>query len=387
MKSAETSRALDIFRGFAAICMVMNHAGNGWLSRADEAFGLTGALVFLGSAAPALFFCATGLGIGLSRKSAPDWGGLVRKILLLVLADFFLRWSTRRWLGLDFFGFCAVSMVAATLVGAARKPRFAACAVIVACLLIRYGFVGVLHPLADRYAVVGFVSGVDGVEDVSYPLSPWLVFPMLGFIVGRASALEGESRRRPLDILAVAGAGLVSAAGGIGLALRGAVVHRWGSVSIAYFLIAVAIVAGSWLLAILVDRCPWKPVAAALSIRGPASLVVVPVHYALIAIAAAIVEPPYDAGAWILATAVLCSAVLVASKWIAICLHRLARTPAASRWMLPVLAPCAGLAAWAVVAWPPLALVLVTSFAEVVVAMNLSRSPAPVTRRDGVRTL
>jgi uncharacterized membrane protein len=196
MSSPLTSRQLDLFRGVAAILMVLNHAGFHWLAPADATEGVDGVTVFLGSAAPALFFFATGVGMGLSRRSVVDWSAIARKVVLLLVADLFLGWGVGRWFGLDFFAFCAISMLAVSLVTATRRPLAAAAAGIAVCLALRYAFVAHLQPLAAQYPLVAFVSGIEGIADVSYPLSPWLVFPLAGFILGRVSARQGDGGSR-----------------------------------------------------------------------------------------------------------------------------------------------------------------------------------------------
>jgi len=371
MRTADTSRQLDVFRGFAAILMVLNHAGNEWLAHIDATSGLDGFIVFLGSTAPALFFTATGIGMGLSRRERLDWYGTGRKIVLLLVADIFLGWSVRRWIGLDFFAFCAVAMLAVTLVNLGSRPRVVALATILVFLLLRYGFVAHLQPLAQQYPILAFVSGIDGVVDVSYPLGPWLAFPLGGFILGRTIVLDRASKPWPLT-----GALLVllsgSAVASLVLVSRGAVLHRWGSVSIAYFLYAVAIVICFWLSASLLERSLPLAAGRALQMRGPASLIVVPVHYAAIGLIAASWPPPYDPRAWVVLAGLLCCIALTLSKWIAICLSRLAQAPRVGQWMLPMLAVYAALTAWAVTSWPPLACLLIASGGEVLVALNLT---------------
>ena len=164
------SRQLDLFRGCAAVLMVLNHAGFRWLAPEDAVGGTTGAIVFAGSAAPALFFFATGVGMGLARKVTADWSSLLRKVLLLFIADAFLNWAVHRWLGLDFFGFCAISMMAVALVDAAPRPRVVASIGIGVVLLLRYADASQVERLVVDQPWLGFVTGVAGVADVSYPL-------------------------------------------------------------------------------------------------------------------------------------------------------------------------------------------------------------------------
>ncbi len=387
MSSSHTSRQLDLFRGFAAILMVLNHAGVHLLAPVDATTGIDGMAVFLGSAAPALFFFATGVGMGLSRRSAVDWPGIARKVVLLLIADLFLGWSVHRWIGLDFFAFCAISMLAVALVTATRRPVATASIAIAACLLVRYAFVSRLLPLADDYPIVGFVSGIDGVVDVSYPLSPWLTFPLAGFILGRLSALrEGvapmPSRRTIVAVLAA-----TSGAVAWWLDSRGAVMHRWNSVSVAYLLFAIAFVGVVWLMADAVAAASDSRLVSALQTRGPASLLVVPVHYALIGIAAAVFPPPWSDAAWLPAALVLCTVALAASKWIANCLRQWVESPRVSRGLALSLPACAAVIAIGMAAAPPLLLLLLACLGQVLVAANLAQPDAAVTRPGTRRTI
>jgi uncharacterized membrane protein len=384
MSSPLTSRQLDLFRGVAAILMVLNHAGFHWLAPGDASTGADGVAVFLGSAAPALFFFATGVGMGLSRRSAVDWPAIARKVVLLLVADLFLGWGVGRWLGLDFFAFCAISMLAVSLVSATRRPIAAAAAGIAVCLALRYAFVAHLQPLAAEYPVLAFVSGIEGITDVSYPLSPWLVFPLAGFILGRLSALQAGARARWLVVggLAVAGEGLFWL-----LASRGAVVHRWNTVSVAYFVFAVGFVVAVWLLAGLLAALPNPAALGWLQIRGPASLLVVPLHYAVIAIAASLIAPPWPAPVWLPVALVFSGVVLAGCQWLAACLRRWADSPGGSRGLALSLPACATVIAISVVTAPPLVYLLAACVGQVLVAANLARPDAAVTQPRATRAL
>jgi hypothetical protein len=387
MSSSHTSRQLDIFRGFAAILMVLNHAGFEWLSVAGATTGFDGVVVFLGSAAPALFFTATGVGMGLSQRNGIDWPGVLRKVVLLLIADLFLGWGANRWLGLDFFAFCAISMLAVSLAAGARHPIRVATAAIAACLLARYAFVPLLQPLAGDFPVVAFATGIEGVANISYPLSPWLVFPLAGFILGRLSApADAVTPPAPSRIVVAA---LAAMSGGLAwwLGSRGAVMHRWNTVSVGYFLFAFAFVGAVWLTSDVVALAVKSRIAAALQTRGPASLLIVPVHYALIGIVAAVLSPPWHAETWFPAALVLCAVVLASSKWIATCLRRWAVHPRASRGLALSLPACAAVTAFCVILAPPLVRLLVACLGQVLVAANLARPEQAVLRPDRRRTL
>lgn len=382
MSSPLTSRQLDLFRGVAAILMVLNHAGFHWLAPVDATEGVDGVAVFLGSAAPALFFFATGVGMGLSRRSAVDWSAIARKVVLLLVADLFLTWGVGRWLGLDFFAFCAISMLAVSLVAATRRPVAAASAGIVACLALRYAFVAHLQPLAAQYPLIAFLSGIEGISGISYPLSPWLVFPLAGFILGRVSARQGDGGARWLVVAAVA----VASEGLFWLlASHGSVVHRWNTVSVAYLLFAVGFVGAVWLLAGLLASLRPASAVGWLQVRGPASLLVVPLHYAVIGIAAAVIDPPWPAPVWLPVALVFSVIVLVACKWLAACLRRW--NEGGGRGLALSLPACATVIAICVVMAPPLVCLLVACAGQVLVAANLARPDVAVTQPGATRAL
>ena len=66
--AADRVAELDLLRGFAALLMVFNHVGYAALSPQAAQHGASGAIVFLGSVAPVLFFFATGFGGGLAAR-------------------------------------------------------------------------------------------------------------------------------------------------------------------------------------------------------------------------------------------------------------------------------------------------------------------------------
>ena len=270
---------LDLLRGIAALLMVFNHVGYLALSPQGAQQGVSGAIVVLGSMAPVLFFFATGFGGGLAARPGA-WRSLLDKVLLLVLADQFLGWSVGRPLGLDFFSFIAISMVATRLVMATTRPVTAAATGIVAVLLLRYGL-GPLwaSPLGD-YSVLEWWLGATPHDAVSYPAAPWLAYPLLGAALGvlyrRHAGHISVSASMSLAIVIV-----VCAVGSALLASSGRSFHRWGSVAAAFFVLSVAILlAFAMLSAVLIRRAP--RFAAALSLGGVASFAVVPLHYAMV---------------------------------------------------------------------------------------------------------
>lgn len=276
---ADRVAELDLLRGFAALLMVFNHVGYAALNPQAATQGASGAVVFLGSMAPVLFFFATGFGGGLAARPGA-WRSLADKVLLLVLADQFLGWSLGRPLGLDFFGFIAVSMVAARLVLATPQPVTVAAVGIVAVLLLRYGLglTGVAPP--GGYGVAQWWIGVTPHDAVSYPAAPWLAYPLLGVALG--VLYRRHAGRITPGVWMVMAAVIVACAAGSGLlASRGSSFHRWGSVAAAFVALSVAVLLCFVVLSVVLTRRAPRT-AAALSLGGVASFAVVPVHYAMV---------------------------------------------------------------------------------------------------------
>jgi uncharacterized membrane protein len=277
--AADRVAELDLLRGLAALLMVFNHVGYAVLNRQAAQEGLSGAIVFLGSMAPVVFFFATGFGAGLAVRPG-SWRSLADKVLLLVLADQFLGWTLGRPLGLDFFGFIAVSMVAARLVLTTPHPVTVAALAIAAVPLLRYGFGQTGVEPADGYGLVQWLIGATPHHGVSYPATPWLAYPLLGAALG-VLYRRHAGRISPRAWMAMTTAIVVCAVAAGLLASRGSSFHRWGSVAAAFFALSMAVLlccaAGS---VVLTRRAP--RLAAALSLGGVASFAVVPLHYAMV---------------------------------------------------------------------------------------------------------
>lgn len=302
---------LDVFRGLAALLMVLNHAGYAWLAEQHSSAGLTGLAVFAGGFAPVLFFFATGLGMGWSGQRRAMDSSTWAKAGLLVLADALLNWSQGGWWGVNFFGFTALSMVVVGLVRARAQPVRAAVLALALVLLARYGLVPWLREAAEANALLGFLTGIHGRPAISYPAGPWLAYPLLGFILAFLAAGE-----RVPAWLSTRGLGMAALActllAGILVVYRGAVLHRWSSVSVAYFLLSLGALALFWWAAGWLARR--ERASSALALRGPASLLVVPLHYAAIGVLAGMLPLPLPPAGWLIAVVALCVVVLWACR-------------------------------------------------------------------------
>ncbi len=307
--AAGRSLQLDLFRGVAAIFMIVNHAAYQLLQLAATSGGWPTWLVFVGSAAPALFFFATGVGSGFGSGRPDAISSVARKVALLLLADMLMNWSVGTWLGLDFFGFAAVATIVLFLIRQTRHPVLTTVILLAVVLIARFGIVPFARGRIEEDTVLAFITGIAPVRHVSYPLGPWLAFPLLGFLVGRR--WRQVVPREEAAVVATA-ASLLLGAFAL-LAARGAPVFRWGSVSIAYFLCAMGIVATAWLATRWLAQVA-PALARALALRGPASLLMVPLHYAALGLLEALAPPPWSLAAWLPGIILLTSGILLSSR-------------------------------------------------------------------------
>ncbi|MGI0489150.1 heparan-alpha-glucosaminide N-acetyltransferase domain-containing protein [Pantanalinema rosaneae CENA516] len=280
---------LDVLRGLAAVLMIVNHAGVRTLIEAEARQGSMSSVLFIGSFAPVLFFFVTGVGSGIQssqKKGSGRWRSLLMKVSILFLADLLMHWSNGQWLGLDFLGFIGLSVLVLESVRRSSAPLTICTIGIVAISVTRF----LINPLL--YKLLGttqtgwwgwdWILGTPAVPGVSYPLSPWMVYPLLGFIVG-AMAMRWQTTivtRRYAVIIGLIGLGTLPLVTSLILAWRQAGFFRWGTVSLAFFIVSFVPIllglAGSMAMSAVP---PLKSVQSALSLRGVASLAIVPIHY------------------------------------------------------------------------------------------------------------
>jgi uncharacterized membrane protein len=294
MTSATPVRAhwkeLDVLRGIAAVMMVVNHVGVKFLSPQFMESGLTEALLFVASFAPVIFFFVTGVGTGIQshqRKKTGRWASVLTKAGILWLADLLLAWSNGNGWWLDFLGFIGLSIVLLELIRTSKKPIAFSAIGIVLITLLRYGVGAIVAHFGwlENIWGIDLVLGTKMIPNVSYPLSPWLAYPLLGFIAGAAIARWQTKidQQRFQAIAKTLGAAILPAIVSLFFAAKGAVFFRWGSMSIAFYILSFVAILGCLAIAMFVcsDRCP-SFISRGLSLRGISSLAVVPVHYFLI---------------------------------------------------------------------------------------------------------
>jgi hypothetical protein len=238
-----------------------------------------------------LFFFVTGVGYGIQssqKKKANHWYVTFNKVIILWLADLLSYWSAGQWLGLDFLGFIAFSSLVLELLRNSKFPVAYAIAGLVSVSLMRYllgSYIQALGYDTKIWSVVGWILGTSGTPGVSYPLSPWLAYPFLGYLVGVTTMQYRnfiEIRRSQIvsGLLILTAFPALTA---IIMSRHGFSFFRWGTVAIGFYIASFAIIILSiaWSL-VIYGNSRLKIYQNALSLRGIASLAVVPIHYCLI---------------------------------------------------------------------------------------------------------
>lgn len=281
---------VDILRGIAAVLMILNHLAVRILTPEQASQPILAALSFVGSFAPVVFFFVTGMGYGIQADGKPKairWGLIANKVLILLAADMVMHWSVGRWIGLDFLGFIGVSVLLLEVVRTLKWP-------IAACIVGIVGLTGLrflVGPVALKLGydqsiiLVNWVLGTKEITGVSYPLTPWMVYPLLGFVVGAVTRRKWEMilQRRSQVVLALMGVSALPIVAGVGLALRGSTFFRWGTMNLGFYVVSFAPIAIGLACALLIcSTVRLRSVQALLALQGVASLAVVPIHYFLI---------------------------------------------------------------------------------------------------------
>jgi len=327
MSSVATQRArvfapeLDVLRGIAAVLMILNHAGFRLLSSADASASPSAVAVFLGGFAPVVFFFATGFGIALSARASAgvvNMRSVIWKAALLVAADQWFYWRHGVGGGFDFFGFIALASVTVTFIASRRRPVLICLALALVLLALRYVVAPMLRGSLSQFALWNWVTGVQAVEHVSYPLSPWMVYPLLGFVLGwfyePIQTLAPGSRLR----LYVRGAACVAAFGGLSLVLAlvfKSSFFRWGMVSAGFLVLSLSVLMAAalvaWWLSVSHPR-----LASSVALRGVASFAVIPIHYAMLDLCEMLLPLPLAQWAYaLLAVGIIVATVFLSSRF------------------------------------------------------------------------
>jgi hypothetical protein len=214
---------------------------------------------------------------------------VIYKVIILILADQFFFWKKGQLIGLDFLGFIAFSTLVMAGIRVSKKPLLYVIIGFIVIFVLRY----LLGPSLDHRGIelpslVIWIIGTQALPNISYPLSPWLAYPLFGYIVGVAviqyqKKLEFERLSIIIKLLLLS---LIPVICSLLLWYKGASFFRWGTVSLGFYLYSFAILFVSLAFSLLIKLSPSTQFyQQSLSLRGVASLAVVPIHYALIALA------------------------------------------------------------------------------------------------------
>lgn len=318
---------IDVLRGFAALLMVVNHAGVAWYGDEPSRSTVEGLLVYFGSFAPVLFFLLTGVGYGVAAPKGQAGAhryGLANKVGILVVADVLLAWHDGFWIGLNFLGFIGISTLLLEKLRDTKHPIRLACALAGGVLVLRY----VVGPplLRNVGPVAGWLTGAKGIDGLAYNPCPWMFYPLLGYVLGRSAQSWSAEVRAGSRILDFAFLGFAAAAAGVAYELSeaGRPSFRWGVMTIAFFVQSLVVVSLSLLVVLVGQRHAkvaafWRP----LHLRGVSSLAVVPVHYVVLFLVGTFVVQPLPAGLFVACVMVACVASLTSARHLATGISRL----------------------------------------------------------------
>lgn len=341
--------ALDAFRGIAALAMIANHAAVRWVHPID-AHSLSSAAFWIGGLAPVLFFFASGFGAGLqhaaARGGAAHRYGFAAKVIVLCIADQFSAGVDGRFAArVDFLSFIGLSMLVLEPLRGMASGRTVAEIGVVLVIAARFGLPGLLGNEFDPWI------GQRAVPWNSYPPLPWLAFPLLGFALGARAAEQRAALAAPRSLWALLAIGAMGLAASALLASLGFSVNRYGKMTLAYVPIAFGAIAVVGAVALAWERRGLGPFGRFLALRGLASLLLVPLHFLMIAALAPRVAPA-EAAVFAAALVAVSASSLAAARALARFGEREARgaRAVALAWVCVAVAGAAAL--WAI-ANPP----------------------------------
>ncbi|WP_347989532.1 heparan-alpha-glucosaminide N-acetyltransferase domain-containing protein [Methylomonas sp. AM2-LC] len=282
---------LDVLRGLAALFMIVNHAGYNLVEPELYSHSIFDLVLVVSSYAPVLFFFATGVGAGIQstyKLKNFNWYPVLYKTAVLLLADWLGFWSLGIAWGIDFLGFIAISGVVLEFIRCSKNPIISCLVGILTFSLFRYAIGPHLDPVTENNFITNlqhWVFGNIGVQGATYPLSPWMVYPLWGYIVGfyimhYRPIIETHKVKLIVTLICLA---LLPAVLSIVAERRGFSFIRWGTVGVGFYIRSFAVVLLSlafvWIISALSSLTAIKH---ALSLRGTSSLAVVPIHYYII---------------------------------------------------------------------------------------------------------
>ncbi len=290
-KPRKILRELDIFRGIAVLFMIYNHATYEFLPSEFNKIGISGFLTLITSFAPVLFFFATGVGYGLQNNKTIKqgyWLNIFYKVMLLMVSYQFLYWREGKGvLGINFLGFIGISVLVLSIVRVSKSSWIWCISIIIGTFILRYILGGMLLDFLGDRNILAWISGAakNTLFTSSYPLSPWITYPCLGYLLGAFIANKKDRTFHEFIYCKKNGFYLWLIAcffsfTSIILLIEQVNVFRWGTVSFGFYWISF------WVLAVtllgiylgknwLLNPLPYRY----LGLQGVTSFASVPTHY------------------------------------------------------------------------------------------------------------
>src|SRR5206468_3281203 len=116
------------------------------------------------------------------KKSKPQ--EYLTKVGILLLADALMWLEPGKYIGGDFLGFIGISMLLLEFLRRCPSSLEAATGLGLLLILVRFGLgPSVRTSIGPRSSSspLGFLIGINSMETFSYPVSPWLSYPLFGY--------------------------------------------------------------------------------------------------------------------------------------------------------------------------------------------------------------
>lgn len=279
-------REIDLLRGIAILMMVTNHFGYIFLSPVEQNSLFIAPLIFLGSFAPVVFYFVTGLGYGINYSKPIKrgyWFDVLFKALVLILVERATHLLDGKLVGMDFLSFIALILVILSIVRYYNFGFKTLLGIAAGLLGVRYFIGSVLLSEKEVSPVLAWLIGNTALKNFSYPITPWLVYPLLGYCLGKLIKQEKLSFLKLITSykteIMLSGLLIIILFFSIVWLKDDFVLNRWGRMSLDYFILSALLLL---LLVVLSPSLADKSYSYLISIEGLTSLIVVPVHYFLL---------------------------------------------------------------------------------------------------------
>ena len=334
-------RAFDLARGLAVVFMIMVHVLRHWGDPATWSTPIGTLISFLGGppAAPVFMFL---MGASLPFSRRISFTSLARRGLWLVAAGYLLnvfRGTVPLSAGLatgivtseqvtpftpfslltmvDILQLAGCSLIVMAALREVARPGRVWLAVAAAIVLIAPLLHGRVTGMPGPDALLGMLWATG--DNIFYPVFPWLVFPLVGAVVGTSMA-QAETRERREALRRAGAIGSVACASGLALIVVAAptldVVTYWRLPPVLVPAILGFVVAWVWLCDVISRRAGPSSVLAAIYAWSGRVTAMYVVHWLIVSWGIAIVGfRALGLGPVLIATVVALVVTIVISRW------------------------------------------------------------------------